>query len=285
MGPRSRVPPRTGHDSTESSKSVPAPVMSTISTMSTIVFISTRVVRSSHVDASRRRARASMRPLVRPPSRLRHATSASDVAETMVTVTMGHDADADADEDAMMRAPMTGKRTWESVDDGDSAASDESDAMTMDCIIAQECERERREGGRRPSGETTEETRPGQRGGAAAAAAAVSERELAACEEEIKEYDGRGPTQALYAKKATIEISGGRFVEALESAKKTVEAQPLWFRGYVLLSEAMLGLDQTKKTETRETVRASLERALFLQPNLSRDAAFRELCAEIGPAE
>ena len=285
MGPRSRVPPRTGHDSTESSKSVPAPVMSTISTMSTIVFISTRVVRSSHVDASRRRARASMRPLVRPPSRLRHATSASDVAETMVTVTMGHDADADADEDAMMRAPMTGKRTWESVDDGDSAASDESDAMTMDCIIAQECERERREGGRRPSGETTEETRPGQRGGAAAAAAAASERELAACEEEIKEYDGRGPTQALYAKKATIEISGGRFVEALESAKKTVEAQPLWFRGYVLLSEAMLGLDQTKKTETRETVRASLERALFLQPNLSRDAAFRELCAEIGPAE
>jgi len=227
-----------------------------------------------------------MHPFVRPPSRLRHATSASDVAETMVTVTMGHDADEDedADEDAMMRAPMTGKRTWESVDDGDSAASDESDAMTMDCIIAQECERERREGGRRPSGETTEETRPGQRGGAADAAAA-SERELAACEEEIKEYDGRGPTQALYAKKATIEISGGRFVEALESAKKTVEAQPLWFRGYVLLSEAMLGLDQTKKTETRETVRASLERALFLQPNLSRDAAFRELCAEIGPAE
>ena len=288
MGPRSRVPPRTGHDSTESSKSVPAPIMSTISTMSTIVIISTRVVRSSHVDASRRRARASMHPFVRPPSRLRHATSASDVAETMVTVTMGHDEDADADEDAdedaMMRAPMTGKRTWESVDDGDSAASDESDAMTMDCIIAQECERERREGGRRPSGETTEETRPGQRGGAADAAAA-SERELAACEEEIKEYDGRGPTQALYAKKATIEISGGRFVEALESAKKTVEAQPLWFRGYVLLSEAMLGLDQTKKTETRETVRASLERALFLQPNLSRDAAFRELCAEIGPAE
>ena len=286
MGPRSRVPPRTGHDSTESSKSVPAPIMSTISTMSTIVIISTRVVRSSHVDASRRRARASMHPFVRPPSRLRHATSASDVAETMVTVTMGHDADEDedADEDAMMRAPMTGKRTWESVDDGDSAASDESDAMTMDCIIAQECERERREGGRRPSGETTEETRPGQRGGAADAAAA-SERELAACEEEIKEYDGRGPTQALYAKKATIEISGGRFVEALESAKKTVEAQPLWFRGYVLLSEAMLGLDQTKKTETRETVRASLERALFLQPNLSRDAAFRELCAEIGPAE
>ena len=282
MGPRSRVPPRTGHDSTESSKSVPAPVMSTISTMSTIVFISTRVVRSSHVDASRRRARASMRPLVRPPSRLRHATSASDVAETMVTVTMGHDADADADEDAMMRAPMTGKRTWESVDDGDSAASDESDAMTMDCIIAQECERERREGGRRPSGETTEETRPGQRGGADAAA---SDRELAACEEEIKEYDGRGPTQALYAKKAKIEISRGRFVEALESAKKTVEEQPLWFRGYVLLSEAMLGLDLTKKTETRETVRASLERALFLQPNLSRDAAFRELCAEIGPAE
>ena len=229
-----------------------------------------------------------MHPFVRPPSRLRHATSASDVAETMVTVTMGHDADADADadadEDADEMGPMTGKRTWESVDDGDSAASDESDAMTMDCIIAQECERERREGGRRPSGETTEETRPGQRGGAAAAAAA-SERELAACEEEIKEYDGRGPTQALYAKKAKIEISRGRFVEALESAKKTVEAQPLWFRGYVLLSEAMLGLDQTKKTETRETVRASLERALFLQPNLSRDAAFRELCAEIGPAE
>ena len=52
-----------------------------------------------------------------------------------------------------------------------------------------------------------------------------------------------------------------------------------------MLSEAMLGLDLTKKTETRETVRASLERALFLQPNLSRDAAFRELCAEIGPAE
>ena len=143
-------------------------------------------------------------------------------------------------------------------------------------------ERERREGGRRPSGETTEETRPGQRGGADAAA---SDRELAACEEEIKEYDGRGPTQALYAKKAKIEISRGRFVEALESAKKTVEEQPLWFRGYVLLSEAMLGLDLTKKTETRETVRASLERALFLQPNLSRDAAFRELCAEIGPAE
>ena len=229
-----------------------------------------------------------MHPFVRSPSRLRHATSASDAAETTVTVTMGHDADADADadadEDADEMGPMTGKRTWESVDDGDSAASDESDAMTMDCIIAQECERERREGGRRPSGETTEETRPGQRGGAADAAAA-SERELAACEEEIKEYDGRGPTQALYAKKATIEISGGRFVEALESAKKTVEAQPLWFRGYVLLSEAMLGLDLTKKTETRETVRASLERALFLQPNLSRDAAFRELCAEIGPAE
>ena len=221
-----------------------------------------------------------MHPFVRSPSRLRHVRAASDVAETTVTVTMGHDADADEDEDEM--TPMTGKRTWESVDDGDSAASDESDAMTMDCIIAQECERERREGGRRPSGETTEETRPGQRGSADAAA---SERELAACEEEIKEYDGRGPTQALYAKKATIEISSGRFVEALESAKKTVEAQPLWFRGYVLLSEAMLGLDLTKKTETRETVRASLERALFLQPNLSRDAAFRELCAEIGPAE
>lgn len=222
-----------------------------------------------------------MHPFVRPPSRLRHATSASDVAETTVTVTMGHGADADEDEDEDEMTPMTGKRTWESVDDGDSAASDESDAMTMDCIIAQECERERREGGRRPSGEM-EETRPGQRGGADPAA---SERELAACEEEIKEYDGRGPTQALYAKKATIEISSGRFVEALESAKKTVEAQPLWFRGYVLLSEAMLGLDLTKKTETRETVRASLERALFLQPNLSRDAAFRELCAEIGPAE
>ena len=227
-----------------------------------------------------------MHPFVRSPSRLRHATSASDAAETTVTVTMGHDADADADadadEDADEMGPMTGKRTWESVDDGDSAASDESDAMTMDCIIAQECERERREGGRRPSGETTEETRPGQREGADAAA---SDRELAACEEEIKEYDGRGPTQALYAKKAKIEISRGRFVEALESAKKTVEEQPLWFRGYVLLSEAMLGLDLTKKTETRETVRASLERALFLQPNLSRDAAFRELCAEIGPAE
>ena len=125
---------------------------------------------------------------------------------------------------------MTGKRTWESVDDGDSAASDESDAMTMDCIIAQECERERREGGRRPSGETTEETRPGQREGAAAAAAA-SERELAACEEEIKEYDGRGPTQALYAKKATIEISGGRSVSRWRSAKKAVEARRCGFAG------------------------------------------------------
>lgn len=194
-----------------------------------------------------------------------------------------HDGDAPSAASSSSSSVRVGKRTpREGVDDGESTASDDGDTVTMACIIAEECERERREGGRRPSGEETRAA-AGQRGGGEDAADA--ERELSACEEEIREKeDGHGPTQALYAKKATIEISSGRFVEALESAKRTVEAQPLWFRGYVLLSEAMLGLDPEKKrTETRETVRASLERALFLQPNLSRDAAFRELCAEIGP--
>jgi hypothetical protein len=211
---------------------------------------------------------------VRSPSRLRRVSSAVDAM--MVTV------DDKGAPSASSSSARVGKRTpQEGVDDGESTASDESNTVTMECIIAEECERERREGGRRPSGEETR-CAAGQRGGEAAA---DMERELAACEEEIREKeDGHGPTQALYAKKATIEISSGRFVQALESAKRTVEAQPLWFRGYVLLSEAMFGLDPEKKrTETRETVRASLERALFLQPNLSRDAAFRELCAEIGP--
>jgi len=233
-------------------------------------------VRRSRASIVVMRACASI-PFVRSPSRLRRASSAVDAMVATV-----HDGDAPSAASSSSSSVRVGKRTpREGVYDGESTASDESDTVTMACIIAEECERERREGGRRPSEEETRGA-AGQRGGEDAADA---ERELAACEEEIREKeDGHGPTQALYAKKATIEISSGRFVEALESAKRTVEAQPLWFRGYVLLSEAMLGLDPEKKrTETRETVRASLERALFLQPNLSRDAAFRELCAEIGP--
>ena len=81
----------------------------------------------------------------------------------------------DADEDADEMGPMTGKRTWES-GRWDSAASDESDAMTG--LHHRAGVRARASGGRTTTErETTEETRPGQR---RAHTPPLPDRELAA---------------------------------------------------------------------------------------------------------
>jgi hypothetical protein len=84
-----------------------------------------------------------------------------------------------------------------------------------------------------------------------------------------------------------VETATGRLADALTSSRRVVEIAPLWFRGYVLLSDVTLrrcGTSASAKEIGAATARAKAlcERALFLEPNVSKDPTFLSLCAKIG---
>jgi len=119
----------------------------------------------------------------------------------------------------------------------------------------------------------------------------ASDAMIEALEGKIKACEGASASgkgaQALYAKKAAAETAMGKLSDALTSSKRVIEIAPLWFRGYVLLSEVTLRqcCDSSSVNDVdaaKEIAKAALERALFLEPNVSKDSKFLSLCAKIG---
>ena len=119
----------------------------------------------------------------------------------------------------------------------------------------------------------------------------ASDAMIEALDGKIKACEGASASgkgaQALYAKKAAAETAMGKLSDALTSSKRVIEIAPLWFRGYVLLSEVTLRqcCDSSSVNDVdaaKEIAKAALERALFLEPNVSKDSKFLSLCAKIG---
>ena len=252
-----------------------------------------------HFDTSRRAVmRATTRALSRPPSRLRrssvdarddararasssssstssegrHRISARDASFGAGERDAGDDARAATRDDCAMMEDDA--RTYETDD------SDGSDTVTALIERTTETEKITRDY------YATEDSARERTGDANASDAMIEalEGKIKACEG--ASASGKG-AQALYAKKAAAETAMGKLSDALTSSKRVIEIAPLWFRGYVLLSEVTLRqcCDSSSVNDVdaaKEIAKAALERALFLEPNVSKDSKFLSLCAKIG---
>ena len=242
--------------------------------------------------------RAATRAPARPPSRLRHASvdarvdsraraSSSSSSSSSEEARINHrdarddcerERDASDDGSAATRGRARDDRaTME--DDARACDADDSDGSdTVTALIERTTTTEKTRGLRDSARERTGD-------------ANASDAMIEALEGKIKEHEGACASgkgaQALYAKKAAAETAMGKLADALTSSKRVIEIAPLWFRGYVLLAEVTLQqcCDSSSVNDVdaaKEIAKAALERALFLEPNVSKDPKFLSLCAKIG---
>jgi len=77
--------------------------------------------------------------------------------------------------------------------------------------------------------------------------------------------------QLREALESEARVASGDLVEALAHAEECVKLAPYWYRGHACAAVVYLARGENARA------RESLERAMFLEPSMRRDAAFRVL--------